>query len=693
MSITTDAIRNIAIAGHVGTGKTSLLEQILYHGGVISRPETVESGKTISDYTDEEIERKISIHTALTNIQWKDTKLNLLDTPGSSDFIGEVIPAFRVAESTLILVGARSSVQIETLKLWRRLDERNIPRVVFINKLDIERADFNNAITDLREKFSNTFVPVTIPIGESNNYRGIVNLIENKAYFFPEEGNKEKTAEVPDDLTEIVEESRTSLIESAAEGDDKLLEKYFEEGTLSPDEIRDGLTKGFRANKFVPVLCGSAIKNLGIISLLNFLSNTAPSPQWVVEHGKNQTDEEVTVNISTDGLPSGFVFKTSIDQFAGKLSFIKVITGKFHPDMDIYNPREQKKERISKVFTAQGRKLEELKEIVAGDLGVLTKLGTVTTNDTLCMQDNIVYYTPLNLPNPVHSVTVSAGSKKDEDKLNQFLQKSAEEDLTFRVDYNQETRETVISGMGELHINMILDKIRESQKIEVNTRIPQVAYRETITKPADAEYTHKKQSGGHGQYGRVNIKIRPLERGKYYEFENAIRGMAISKGYIPGIEKGLHDAMESGVLAGYPVVDVGITLVDGKEHPVDSSEMSFRLAAKGALNAAMTKANPVLLEPIMKLTVYVDDQYLGDVLSDLSARRGRVLGQKPVGGGIQEVTALVPQAELLRYSIDLRSITSGTASFEMEFDHYSPISGKIAEAVINSAREKRKEAS
>ncbi len=693
MSITTDAIRNIAIAGHVGTGKTSLLEQILYHGGVISRPETVESGKTISDYTDEEIERKISIHTALTNIQWKDTKLNLLDTPGSSDFIGEVIPAFRVAESALILVGARSSVQIETLKLWRRLDERNIPRVVFINKLDIERADFNNAITDLREKFSNTFVPVTIPIGESNNYRGIVNLIENKAYFFPEEGNKEKTAEVPDDLTEIVEESRTSLIESAAEGDDKLLEKYFEEGTLSPDEIRDGLTKGFRANKFVPVLCGSAIKNLGIISLLNFLSNTAPSPQWVVEHGKNQTDEEVTVNISTDGLPSGFVFKTSIDQFAGKLSFIKVITGKFHPDMDIYNPREQKKERISKVFTAQGRKLEELKEIVAGDLGVLTKLGTVTTNDTLCMQDNIVYYTPLNLPNPVHSVTVSAGSKKDEDKLNQFLQKSAEEDLTFRVDYNQETRETVISGMGELHINMILDKIRESQKIEVNTRIPQVAYRETITKPADAEYTHKKQSGGHGQYGRVNIKIRPLERGKYYEFENAIRGMAISKGYIPGIEKGLHDAMESGVLAGYPVVDVGITLVDGKEHPVDSSEMSFRLAAKGALNAAMTKANPVLLEPIMKLTVYVDDQYLGDVLSDLSARRGRVLGQKPVGGGIQEVTALVPQAELLRYSIDLRSITSGTASFEMEFDHYSPISGKIAEAVINSAREKRKEAS
>jgi len=693
MSITTDAIRNIAIAGHVGTGKTSLLEQILYHGGVISRPETVESGKTISDYTDEEIERKISIHTALTNIQWKDTKLNLLDTPGSSDFIGEVIPAFRVAESALILVGARSSVQIETLKLWRRLDERNIPRVVFINKLDIERADFNNAITDLREKFSNTFVPVTIPIGESNNYRGIVNLIENKAYFFPEEGNKEKTAEVPDDLTEIVEESRTSLIESAAEGDDKLLEKYFEEGTLSPDEIRDGLTKGFRANKIVPVLCGSAIKNLGIISLLNFLSNTAPSPQGVVEHGKNQADEEVTVNISTDGLPSGFVFKTSIDQFAGKLSFIKVITGKFHPDMDIYNPREQKKERISKVFTAQGRKLEELKEIVAGDLGVLTKLGTVTTNDTLCMQDNIVYYTPLNLPNPVHSVTVSAGSKKDEDKLNQFLQKSAEEDLTFRVDYNQETRETVISGMGELHINMILDKIRESQKIEVNTRIPQVAYRETITKPADAEYTHKKQSGGHGQYGRVNIKIHPLERGKYYEFENAIRGMAISKGYIPGIEKGLHDAMESGVLAGYPVVDVGITLVDGKEHPVDSSEMSFRLAAKGALNAAMTKANPVLLEPIMKLTVYVDDQYLGDVLSDLSARRGRVLGQKPVGGGIQEVTALVPQAELLRYSIDLRSITSGTASFEMEFDHYSPISGKIAEAVINSAREKRKEAS
>jgi elongation factor G len=424
----------------------------------------------------------------------------------------------------------------------------------------------------------------------------------------------------------------------------------------------------------------------GIVSLLNFISSSAPSAAESYEIAVKDQDEEEEIAINADDPLSGFVFKTSIDQFSGKLSFIKIVTGELSSDAEVFLPREQKKERVSKVYTAHGKKLEDAGSLQAGDIGIVAKMGNVTTNDTLCQQDHIVHYKPLQLPHPAFSLAVSAASKKDEDKLNQFMQRAADEDLTFRIEYNQETKETVISGMGELQINMILDKIRENQKIEIETKVPKVAYRETITKPADAEYTHKKQTGGHGQFGRVVIKINPLERGQQYEFSNLIKGGAVSKGYIPGIEKGLHEAMENGILAGYPVVDVGIALVDGKEHPVDSSEMSFKQAAKGALKAAIQKAGPVLLEPIMKLKVYVDDQYLGDVLSDLSSRRGRVLGQEQLGGGIQEITALVPQAELLRYAIDLRSITSGTGTFEMAFDHYEPISGKIADAVIAEAK-------
>jgi elongation factor G len=392
------------------------------------------------------------------------------------------------------------------------------------------------------------------------------------------------------------------------------------------------------------------------------------------------------VPVSSEGEVSCFVFKTSIDQFSGKLSFIKTVTGTLTHDTDLYNPREQQKERVSKIYTIEGKKLTETSELHAGDIGVLAKVGNVITNDTLCPQDKALQYEPLKLPNPVHSLAVNAASKKDEDKLNEFLQRAAEEDLTFQLNYNNETKETVISGMGELQMNMILDRIKTNQKIGIETRIPKVAYRETITKPSDAEYTHKKQTGGHGQFGRVFIKVRPLERGQYYDFENIIKGGSVSKGYIPGVEKGFHEAMEEGILAKYPVVDVGITLYDGKEHPVDSSEMAFKLAARGALYKAMEKASPVILEPIANLRVFADEEYLGDVLSDLSSRRGRVMGQEQLGGGIVQIDAQVPMAEMLRYAIDLKSITSGTASFEMEFDHYEPISGKLAEQVIAASK-------
>lgn len=686
MSHKTENIRNIAIAGHVGTGKTSLVEQILFAGGVIPKAEFVESGKTVSDYTPEEIEKKISIHTGLSHIEWQDVKINIIDTPGSPDFIGEVVAGFRSAESSVLLVDASSGVQIETIKQWRRLDQRNMPRVVFISKMDKERADFYKTLEDLREKFDATFIPICIPVGAADSFGGVVSLLENKAYMKPEGVKKETASAVPDDMKDAVEENLMPLIEAAAEGDDALMEKYFEEGTLSPEEIRNGLAKGVRENNFVPVLCGASESGSGAVPLCNFLLAAAPSPGGIAEKAADSEGNEIEVPISSEGEVSCFVFKTSIDQFSGKLSFIKTVTGTLTPDTDLYNPREQQKERVSRIYTIQGKKLSEAAELHAGDIGVLAKVGNVITNDTLCPHDNVITYEPLKLPNPVHSLAVNAVSKKDEDKLNEFLQRAAEEDLTFRVDYNKETKETVISGMGELQMNMILDRIKHNQKIEIETRIPKVAYRETITKPSDAEYTHKKQTGGHGQFGRVFIKVRPLERGQYYEFENIIKGGSVSKGYIPGIEKGFHEAMEEGILAKYPVVDVGITLYDGKEHPVDSSEMAFKLAARGALYKAMEKASPTLLEPIANLRVFAEEEYLGDVLSDLSSRRGRVMGQEQLGGGIVEIDAQVPMAEMLRYAIDLKSITSGTASFEMEFDHYEPISGKLAEQVISASK-------
>jgi len=688
MSFTTADIRNISLVGHGSTGKTSLLEQMLYVGGVIPKAELPDTGKSVSDHTDEEIGRKISIHTSMAGMEWNNKQINILDTPGVSDFIGEVVCAYRATESALMLVDASDGVQIETIKLWRRLNNRKMPRIVFINKLDRERADFDTVFADLNKKFDKTFVPVTIPIGNGNDYRGIVNLIENKAYLVHDTGETDHGVEIPAELHDIVEEYRLKLIESAAEGDDNLIEKYFEEGTLSPADIRLGLKEGLENYKIVPVLCGSSLKNNGVTSLLNFISNTAPSPGCYTEKAKEKDSEDIDVKISPEGNFSSFVFKTSMDQFSGKLSFIKIVSGILKPDTEIYNSREEKKEKSSKIYKAIGKKLVEVKELYAGDLGILVKLDTIKTNDTICSSDNFINFKQLALPHPIYAIAVSASSKKEEDKLNDFLHRVSEEDLTFKMEFNKETKENVISGMGELHIGIILNKIIEKQKIEVEKRVPKIAYREAITKSSEAEYTHKKQSGGHGQYGKVLMSIKPLPRGSHFKFVNAIKGGSISKGYMPGIEKGILEAMEEGYLAGYPIDDVQATITDGKEHPVDSSEMAFKLAGKGAMKAALEKAGVKLLEPVMKLKVFVNTTYIGDILSDLSSKRARVLGQEDLGGGILEVDAEVPQSELQRYSIDIKSITSGTGSFEMGFDHYSTISGKIADAVIKSSKPK-----
>jgi len=684
MSYTTDLVKNVSLAGHGGTGKTSLFERLLFAGGVIPKPETIESGKTVSDSSPEEIERKISIYTALGHVEWKGKKINIFDTPGSSDFVGEVISALRATELCIAVVDGRAGVQIETLKLWRTLNSRGKPRGIYITKMDDDRSDFEAVLEDIKEKLKIDPFPFFLPMGKGSSYRGVIDVLNERAYFV-QEGGLEKEGPIPAEYQDQVRAMRERLIEAAAEGDDTLMEHYVDKGSLDAEEMHLGLIEALAEHKYVPVFCGSALKNSGIIPFIDIMADIAPEPRTARDLVQETSGEEWEVEIDPNKPFAGLVVKTVFDQFSGKLSWVKVFEGKLSADSEILNVRENKKERIGKLYLCQGKKLEEVRELYAGDVGIITKVTSLHTNDSITDPASPLLFVPLKLPEPVHMVAVHAAQKKDEDKLGEFLLRATEEDKTLRYEYNTETKEAIIGGIGELHIAIVLDKIRNNQKIEIETRPPRVAYRETITKKANAEYTHKKQTGGHGQYARVVLDIEPLPRGENYKFINAIFGGAISKGYIPGVEKGVLEAMQHGVMAGYPVVDVQVTVVDGKEHPVDSSELAFKLAARNAFKEAMKKASPTLLEPIMNLTVFVEEKYLGDIMSDLSGKRGKILGQNSIGGGIEEIRAQVPQAELLRYSIDLRSMTSGTGSFSVEFDHYAPISGKIAEEVIKAA--------
>ncbi|MBQ2259188.1 MAG: elongation factor G [Spirochaetales bacterium] len=689
MSVETKDIRNVAIIGHNGTGKTNLIEQILFYSGALSKAEKVETGKTVSDYTEEEIQRKISIHTSLASTTWDGKTINVLDTPGTADFIGEAICAFRSTEAALMLVDGREGAQIETIKLWRRLDSRNKPRAVFVNKMDKERASFRKVIDSLESEFDATFVPVVIALGEAEEFNGVINLIENQAYECHENG-KETPMPIPEKYAAVVDDFRNRLIENAAEGADDLIEKYFEEGTLDADDIRRGLKEGLRDNRVVPVFCGATDKGAGITSLLNFIKNNFPSPLGMNEFIIGRDGEETLLEITPEGAASAYCFKTTIDQFSGKMSFLKVVTGVITPETELTNPEAGKKGKPGKLYRAVGKKLVETDSLSAGDIGIVTKFDIASTNSTLIGDPNMKRrFRPLRLPQPVFQLAISTDDKKSQDKMNDALHRVAEEDLTFQMNYNEETKESIIGGMGELHINMILDKIREKQKVTIHTKTPKIAYRETITKKSGiAEYSHKKQSGGHGQFGRVCMEIYPIERGKYYEFQNTIKGGSISKGYVPGIEKGIQESMVEGFLAGYPLVDIGVNLVDGKEHPVDSSEMAFKLAAKGAMEIALKNAGCVLLEPFMKLEVFVNNEHLGSILSDLSGKRGRVLGQEEKGQ-LTSVKAEVPMAELRNYAIELKSMTSGTGSFELEFDHYETLMGKLAEDVIAEAKREK----
>ena len=686
MDFETKNIRNVAIAGHGQTGKTTLLEHLLYVSGTIASPATVESGKTVSDSSPEEIGRHISIYASLAHITHNNVNINIWDTPGASDFTGEVISAFRSSSCAVMLVDARNGTQVETVKLWRDLDRRNKPRMVFMNHVDDARANIAATEQDIHSEFNVEICPVTIPMGSGTTYKGVIDVLHGKAYFKGENGAVETEGEIPADYTDAYQEARNIMLGSAAEGDDDLLVKFIDEGELTQEEVIKGLTYAFGNNKIVPAFAGDSINNSGLIPLLNFIQKIAPSPLHMLETTVSAEGEPVSVKIDPESPFSALVVKTAGDQYSGKLSYIKVMSGTFSADSEVTNITQNRKEKIGKLYRCTGKKLEEIRSACAGDIIIAAKLAATQTSDTLAAEAEFPCYTPLRKPEPVYSIAISADDKKQEAKVSDLLIKATETDRTLAFSYNPETKQNVLSGMGELQLNIILDRIKSDTKIDIKTDVPRIAYRETIQRKAEADYTHKKQSGGHGQYAKVLLSVQALPRGEDYKFTNAVFGGAIPKNYIPGVEKGVRQAMEHGVLAGYPVVDIAVTVLDGKDHPVDSSDLAFQIAARNALADAMRNAGPMLLEPVMNISVWADTKYLGDIMSDISARRGRILGQNAIGNGIEEIKAQVPQAELLRYAIDLRSITSSTGSFETSFSHYDPISGKLAENVIAAAK-------
>ncbi len=687
----TDQIRNIVILGHGSTGKSTLFDAILLMGKQIEKIGSPTQGTLTSDYDEEEKERQMSIRSALGFIEYHDVKINIIDTPGMSDFIGEARAATQAAEAAVLVVDSVDGIQIETEKAWRYLREHSVPTIVFVNKMDKERASYD-IIEKIRAGMGNNVVPVSIPIGSADTLKGVIDLIEMKAKMPKPDGKDVTTTEIPADMKSAAESERAKLIELAAEGDDALIEKFLDGGELSDDEIRQGLKSQLSAAKLIPVVFGAALKSVGIKTLLNMIKDFVPSPPAGKEiKGVNPNDEskEMIVKAYAPGPFSAVVWKTYIDQYAGRFNYIKVISGELLPDSEMLNSTRNSKERASKLFTMVGNKQHEVPKLCAGDIGVIVKLERTCTLDTLCDPKSPLKLPIIKVPQPVFSLAIESAKKGEEDKIGQVFAKITDENPTITYAYNAETKQTVLSGMGEMQLNIILKTLKEKYKFDIVTHEPRVAYRETITKKAEAQYKHKKQTGGHGQYGEVYLRAWPLERGAGYEFKDSIVGGVVPKQYIPGVEKGIKDGLEEGVLARFPVVDVAVELFFGSYHDVDSSEMSFRIAARSCLKKVFEAAGPILLEPIMEVDIHVDKEFMGDILNDITSRRGRVLGMggsDESGSGISVVKAQAPLAEMLRYAIDLRAMTSGKATFEMRFSHYDPISGKIAEKVIEERK-------
>ncbi len=679
-------IRNVGLVGHGDSGKTTLASALLYTAGATNRLLRVEEGNTITDFDEEEVQRKITISTAIAAFEWKKTKLNLLDTPGYNIFINDTKAALVAADSALVVVDAVSGVQVQTEKVWGFAVDYKLPRIFVVNKLDRERSSFERTLDSIHDAFGREAVPVQIPIGAERDFRGVVDLIQMKAYTYTPDGDgKGKEGEIPPELSDSAQKAHEALVEMVAEGNDALMEEFFDKGTLPAEHILEGLQAAVREMRLFPVLCASALHNVGSDLILNFMSENLPAPvdrPSVTAVAGDKTIEQKT----TDSEPcSLFVFKTTADPFAGRITFFKVNTGVLKNDANLQNLTRGTAERLSHISAPFGKTLVPVTELHAGDIGAVAKLKDTLTGDTLAEKGVSVTYPPVKLPEPSIAFAIEAKSRQDEDRVGNAIHRILEEDQSLRFYRDPQTKEFLLAGSGQQHVEVVVSRLKRRYGVEVQLKAPKIPYRETIRGTADVQGRHKKQTGGHGQFGDCWIRMEPLPRGAQFEFVNDIFGGAIPKNFIPAVEKGILEAAQNGFLAGYPMVDFRVTLYDGSYHDVDSSELSFKLAARKAFKNAMQQAKPALLEPIMNVEVQAPVEYAGDLTGDLNGRRGRILGME-TKGNTQFIRAQVPMAEMLNYQSDLTSKTQGRGSFTMEFDHYDFVPSTQADKIIAAAK-------
>jgi elongation factor G len=673
-------IRNVALVGHGGTGKTTLAEALLYCAGAINRQGRVEDGTTTTDFDAEEVRRGISLSLALAPFEHDGFKINLIDTPGYADFVVELQTALRVADLAVLVVSGVEGVEVQTEVAWRMASELGLPRMFFVNKLDRERASFDRTMEQLRERFGAGVAPLELPIGEEASFRGIADLLTDKAHFY--DGPKATIGEIPEEMEAREHEVRDNLVEGIVVADDDLTERYLEGEDISPKELEEALAKGVAEASVFPVTCGSAAKLIGIDRLAQLICEVGPSPLDRPPVTVHAGDGTMDVVPDPAGQPLAVVYRTLADPYVGKVSFLRVLSGTIRPDAVLTNSRSHADERLHGLFTMRGKEQDQVSYLPAGDLGAVAKLSDTATGDTLAPKGTPVVVPQPDPPTPVLSIAIRPKSKGDEDKLMTALHRLQDEDSSLLVRRDDETHQTLLSGMGETHLSIVTERLHRKFGVEVETEDVRVPYRETITGQAEAEGKYKKQTGGHGQFGVAFLRVEPLERSGGFEFVDKIVGGAIPRQFIPAVEKGVIETMTTAGIYGYPVVDVRVTLYDGKYHSVDSSEMSFKMAASIGFKDAMAKAGPTLLEPISLLEVTVPIQFQGDVMGDLNSRRGRVQGTEAVGNGEQMITAMVPTSEILRYSIDLRSMTGGRGRFNVAHDHYDPLPSHLVDKVI-----------
>jgi elongation factor G len=679
-------VRNVALIGHGHSGKTSLAAGILFTTGSTNRLTRVDEGTTITDFDDDEIQRKLTISTALAFAEWAKKKINLIDTPGFNIFINDTRGAMRAADAALVLVDGVAGVEVQTEKVWSFADEFELPRAIHINKLDRERSDFERTLGSVQEKFGRLAVPIQLPIGSEKEFKGVVDLVRMKAYTYATDGDgKGKESDIPANLADAAQKAHEALIEMVAEGNDALLEEFFEKGTLPAEHIQAGLQQAIRERRIYPVLCGSGLHNIATDQLLTFIVENFPAPTQHEPIAGVVNGQEVKRALKDSEPVSAYVFKTVADPFAGRLTYFKVISGIVKNDASLINARTGGTERLAHIGVLSGKTIQPVNEIHAGDIGAVAKLKESLTGDTLDDKTSPISYPPVQSPEPSIAFAILAKSRQDEDRLSNGIQRILEEDQSLRFYRDPQTKEFLLAGSGQQHVEVIVSRLKKRYGVDVELKAPKIPYRETVRGRADVQGRHKKQTGGHGQFGDCWIRIEPLPRGGKFEFANEVFGGAIPRNFIPAVEKGIVEAAANGFLAGFPVVDFKVTVYDGSYHDVDSSEMAFKLAARKAFKAAMLEAKPAILEPVMNVEIQAPVEYAGDLMGDLNGRRGRIQGMD-TKGTTQIIRAQAPMSEMLNYQNDLISMTQGRASFHMEFDHYDYVPALQADKIIAAAK-------